>query len=477
MDHLAAPTRRPQGEAAPHLTILGGGPAGLAIAFYAGERGVPFALFERGSELGGMCRTYRFGEHLYDSGAHRFHDRDAEITADLRRLMGEELGRVRSPSQIHHRGRFIDFPPTPLNWLRGRGLGEAVQVGAEILKARWRPRPEHSFEDVATNRYGRRLAEPLLMAYSEKLWGLPSASLAPEVATRRLSGLGLRALLFELFMPHRKSAHLDGSFLYPRLGYGRVAAAICKRLPAERLHTAHEVARLECKGRLIRSLRFDGRPPLAVGGRVASTLPLTALVRLLGSALPPEAGRAAAQLSFRHIRLVFLRLRGARHSRNASIYLPDPRLAVSRVSEPKNRSSAMAPPHETGLLAEVPCSTGDDLFSLDAAALAGRVIDELASIGLLERGAVLGYETRMLFNAYPVYALGYAEHVRLIGEALAEIENLDVLGRGGRFWYSHLHDQLRAAKDYVGSLASRGEPAVRQGTSIEPHIRRSARKL
>jgi protoporphyrinogen oxidase len=468
---------------ASHLTILGGGPAGLGIALYAHERGLPFSLFERAAELGGACRTFRCGEHRYDSGAHRFHDRDAEITADLRRLMGDELGRVRAPSQIHHQGRFIDFPPTPLNWLRGRGVGEAVRVGAEILKARWRPRPERTFEDVAANRYGRLLGEPLLMAYSEKLWGLPAGSLAPEVATRRLAGLGLRSLLAELLLPRRRSAHLEGSFLYPRFGYGTVTARIAEQLPAACLHPEHEVARLERKGRVIRSIRFTGRPPLAVGGRLASTLPLTVLVRALAGGLPAAAVLAAGELRFRHVRLVFLRLRGTRHSGNATIYIPDPRLAVSRVSEPKNRSLAMAPPHETGLLAEVPCSSGDALLGIDAAALADRVIAELAGIGLLDPGAVLGCETRMVWNAYPVYALGYAEHLRTIGEALAEIENLDLLGRGGQFWYSHLHDQLRAAKDYVGWLVSGGsaagwDPAAGGlETSISPHILRSARRL
>jgi protoporphyrinogen oxidase len=392
----------------------------------------------------------------------------------LLRLMGEDLARVSSPSQIYDRGRFIDFPPTPLNWVRGRGVGEAVQVGAEILKARWRPRPERSFEDLATNRYGRSLGQPLLISYAEKLWGLPAGALAPDVATRRLAGLGLRSLLSELFLPRRRRGHLDGSFLYPRQGYGSIATRLSAGLPAGRLHTLRDVAGLDREDRAIRGIRFAGHPSHPVAGRVVSTLPLTALVRCLGEALPAAARRAAAQLRFRHIRLVFLRLAIPRHSRNATIYFPDPRLAVSRVSEPKNRSSAMAPAGETGLVVEVPCSTGDALYDLDGGLLAERVVSELAGVGLLEPRAVLARETRMLLNAYPVYSLDYAEHVEVIGEALAEIENLDVLGRGGRFWYSHLHDQLRCAKDYVGSLELRGE-SLR--ANISPHILRSARKL
>jgi protoporphyrinogen oxidase len=98
------------------LTILGGGPAGRGLAFYAHRAGVPFVLFERSAELGGMCRTLRYGEHLYDCGAHRFHDRDREITRDLVELMGEDLLTVDAPSRVWDRGRFINFPPTPLTF-------------------------------------------------------------------------------------------------------------------------------------------------------------------------------------------------------------------------------------------------------------------------------------------------------------------------------------------------------------------------
>ena len=57
------------------LVILGGGPAGLGVAFYAHRAGLPFVLLEGSSQLGGMCRTLQCGKHLYDCGAHRFHDR------------------------------------------------------------------------------------------------------------------------------------------------------------------------------------------------------------------------------------------------------------------------------------------------------------------------------------------------------------------------------------------------------------------
>ena len=83
-------------------------------------------MFEKSAELGGMCRTLRHGEHLYDCGAHRFHDQDGEITRDVLELMGDEMLAVDAPSMIWDRGRFVDFPPTPLNAILSCGPIEAL---------------------------------------------------------------------------------------------------------------------------------------------------------------------------------------------------------------------------------------------------------------------------------------------------------------------------------------------------------------
>ncbi|MGH7899331.1 MAG: FAD-dependent oxidoreductase [Candidatus Binatia bacterium] len=454
------------------LVILGGGPAGLAAAFYAHRAGIPFLLLERSAELGGLCRTFCHGEHRYDSGAHRFHDHDAEVTRDLRALLGDELAEVDAPSAILDRGRFVRFPPSPLNWLFAYGPLEGVRAGAELLRARRAKRPERNFEDFAVNRYGARFARPLLLDYSEKLWGLPARELSPEVATRRLSGLSLATLFVELLLPHRRAAHLDGSFLYPRSGYGEIVRRVELELPRERLLREHEVTGLDCAAGRVARIRLAGRPALEVAGTILSTLPLTLLVRMLGDELPASVKAAAQRLRFRHVRIVFLRVALARVTTNASIYLPDPALCISRVYEPKNRSPRMAPANETSLVAEVPCGSDDALSTLAPEALAERVIRELASTGLLHAERVVEWRHHFLPNAYPVYGLDYPQSVRIIREALGSIANLELHGRSGLFRYGHLHDQFRMAKDFVASFAGRrrSEPAAPQDLGAHPEV-------
>jgi len=396
------------------LTILGGGPAGLGAAFYANRANVPFVLFERSGALGGMCRTFRHGAHSYDSGAHRFHARDSEVTRDLVELMGDELVAVDAPSIVWDHGRFIDFPPTPLSVLSSYPLREVIGIGFELLGVRLRPQPCTSFQDFAISQFGETLAHRILLNYSEKLWGLPADQLSPDVATRRLSGMTLRSLFFELLMPGKKTTHIDGRFLYPRQGYGRIADLLASKLPVASIRVGHEVEALECsKGRVTR-IRFTGGGTITPPGRILSTLPLTLLVKLLGDELPEGPRRAAGELRFRHVRLIFIRLGRSQLSSNASIYIPDPEFCISRLYEPKNRSSYMAPDDETSLVVEVPCFSDDPVDRLTPDELAERVVSELAQLSLISRDEVIEWKHHYLANAYPVYTQNYAERVKIV---------------------------------------------------------------
>src|SRR5437763_1587718 len=130
----------------PHLTILGGGPAGLAVGYFAKKKDLPFTIYEVSSRVGGHCITHRCGEFLFDSGAHRFHDKFPDITDEIKELMGPDLQKIDAPSQIYERNTFIDFPLSPLNLLRNMGMFECTKAGLNLLRARLSNGPkENSF--------------------------------------------------------------------------------------------------------------------------------------------------------------------------------------------------------------------------------------------------------------------------------------------------------------------------------------------
>jgi protoporphyrinogen oxidase len=422
-------------------------------------------VLEAASAHGGNARTLRLGEFLYDTGPHRFHDRDPEATRRVEGLLGADLHEVEAPSRILFHGRFVDFPLKPRQALLGGGVLRSFKAVAQFLATRVRPAAEATdFGSWAIGRFGRTVAESFLIPFSEKLWGLGAEDLSPDIAGRRLPGFRLRALLREALFGARHQDHLEGRFLYPRRGYGQIVDAIAGTLAPGRLRCDCRVTRVETAGPRVEGVRFEhGGAERSLAPRaVVNTLPITVLVRMLDPAPPGAVLAAARQLRFRDMVLVTLLLDQDSVSDAACTYFPDPSFEFSRAHEPKVRSREMSPEGRTSLVVEFPCFEGDPVWTRDEGELVKGLVGRLDAIGLISRGRVTGSAVTRLRKAYPVYSKDYRRHSGEVLRHLASLENLETIGRGGSFFYGHVHDFIStgvAAADRAGgkvAAAARG---------------------
>ena len=92
-----------------HITILGGGLAGLSVGYYAKKNKLPFTIYESDSHVGGNCRTFKYKDFFYDSGAHRLHDKDSDVTEEMKKLLGDDLRNIDIPTQIYNNDSFINL--------------------------------------------------------------------------------------------------------------------------------------------------------------------------------------------------------------------------------------------------------------------------------------------------------------------------------------------------------------------------------
>jgi len=436
-----------------HLSILGGGPAGLAVGYFASKKGVPFTIYEASAEIGGNARTLRRGEFLFDTGAHRWHDKDAEITQELFNLMGNDLHKVEAPSQTYHNRKFIDFPLSPLNLFLTLGPDVFFRAGFDFLRSRLGAETDaEHFEAFAVRTYGRTIASRFLLNYSEKLWGAPCDRLSPKIAGRRLKGLDLKTFLTEVFLGRQaKAEHLDGVFYYPVKGIGAIPERLAERCGWQNIRTNSAVTRVFHDGARIAAIEINGKDRIPAQ-HVISTLPVSLFLKLMDPAPSPEILAAAGALRFRNLRLVVLCIGRDRVSPNASVYFPDPEHPFTRVYEPKNRSRAMAPAGKTSLVAEVPCQPEDALWRMEEAELARLVAGKFVETGWIKPEEIIDAAAYRIPNAYPIIELGGEGKTSLIMGYLGGFGNLSVSGRSGRFMYTHLHDMMRFGKDIVEGL-------------------------
>lgn len=439
------------------FTVLGGGPAGLAVGYYARRAGIPCSVFEAGPRVGGNCVTFEVDGFRFDSGAHRFHDKDPGVTDDVRALMGEELQLIEVPSYIWSEEALVDFPLSPLNLMRRLGIVRFARAGAQVLASRARRRvAPANFEEFAVSMYGRIVADRFLLNYSRKLWGLPCDRLSPHVAGKRLSGLDLKTFLTETVGGVlARDRHLDGRFLYPRDGYGRIVERLGEECGEGVIHLDSPVTAIGHEGDRITWVEVAGNRRTDVG-TVVSTLPLDLFLRLLRPELPSPVLGLTAGMRYRNVVLVALFLDRATINDAGTVYFPSEEFPFSRIYEPRNRSSAMSPPGRTSLVAEIPCDAEDAVWKMDDAAVLGLVLPPLERIGWVRSGEVVGSALRRMSHAYPVLEKGYEARVENVHASLARFSNLRFSGRSGKFRYSWLHEMLRFGKDIVEEADTRG---------------------
>ncbi len=435
------------------IQILGGGPAGLAAGHYAKKRRLDFVLFEAGSDVGGNCRTLRIGDFRFDTGAHRFHDKDPSVTCEVKKLLGGDLFHVAAPSEIFFEGQFFQFPLTLSDLAKKLDAKTLFKIAWDKLRVE-RARPADDFATFAINRYGKTLAERFLLNYSEKLWGEPPRKLSVAVSGGRLTGLNLKNLIRNTLLGDVTAQnHLDGSFLYPKYGIGMIVDKLSETIGSERIHTKNRVSRLIHKaGKIQRIILNDGETEIPAA-TVINTLPLTLTLKILDPPPSPELIAAAAAIKHRHLVLCVYCLNQNSFSPNASLYFPSDAFPFTRLYEPKNRSPYMAPEGQTAIVLELPCYTDDAVWNMSDQTLREKVWEALCRVKPIRQDEVVYFQAYKLPFAYPVLTVGIEENISSLIEYLAAFENMHLSGRSALYRYLHLHDLFKAGKALVEQIS------------------------
>jgi len=448
------------------ITVLGGGASGLCVGYYARKYGLSFKVHEATDTIGGNAITIRFKDFLFDTGAHRWHDRCPDTTKELKDLMGEELQQIHVPSHIFHNSQFIDFPLSPLNLVKKIGPVKFAKAGFEVLINRFFNGISISnFEEFAVKTYGRSIADSFLLNYSEKLWGLPCRELSPYSAGRRMNGLDLKTFIREAIGGSRiKTAHLDGTFFYPKKGIGDIINRWGNACGTENIIRRSKITGIFHDDRDIVSIEINGSRKVNTSYLV-NTLPLKVFFEMLSPAPPEDILHLCNKLGYQHLKLVALFIDRPSVTQSATVYFPGKDFIFTRLYEPKKRSVHMSPSGHTSLIVEIPCQHGSEYWDMGDKELIDKIKSNLIQIGWIKGEDIMDAAVYPMHYAYPVFKAGFEEKVKGLFTYLKRFRNLAFAGRSGRFEYLHLHDIMRSGKEIVEDYLTRS--AVRSSLSKE----------
>ncbi|HEU5081527.1 MAG TPA: NAD(P)/FAD-dependent oxidoreductase [Opitutaceae bacterium] len=450
------------------VLVVGAGPAGLTAAFETQKAGIQTLVIEKDPRyVGGISRTVEYRGYRFDIGGHRFFSKSNEVTQWWKERLPDDFISVRRMSRIFYRRKYFDYPLKPWNALSGLGFFTSVACVCSYAWSRLFPiKPEKSFEDWVTNRFGRRLFSIFFKTYTEKVWGIPTSELSADWAAQRIKGLSLSKAIINAFRGKQKGKSaaviktLIDTFEYPRLGPGQMWEKTADDLQrmGGRLEMGARVTRLHHRdGEIVAAeIVSNGASRRVTADQFIVSMPLQETVLAFDPPLPENILAAARKLAYRDFLTVALVVEGENPFPDNWIYIHDPAVKLGRIQNFKNWSEALIGREGTTCLGlEYFCFEGDGLWTMKDADLIELGKRELVQLGLAKAEQVKDGAVVRIEKAYPVYDPGYQERVQTIRRALqAYAKNLQVVGRNGMHKYNNqdhsMMTALLAAKNLQG---------------------------
>ncbi len=462
------------------IVIMGAGPAGLTAAWELVKEGRDVVVWEADpSYVGGISRTVHANGFRFDIGGHRFFSKSTEVNEVWREIMPDDFIDCPRLSRIYYGKKFFAYPLEAVDSFLKLGPFETLRILGSYARAKLAPiRPETTFAQWVTNRFGRRLFEMFFKSYTEKVWGISCDEISADWAAQRIKGLSLRGAVLSAFRGKKASPTaktLIRNFFYPRLGPGQMWETATKKIMAKggrveldrRVQTVHwdetGVTHITGTNQLGEFFQQEG-------SQFISSIPLKELMLSLDPPPPPEVKAAANALRYRDFITVCLVVNRANVFPDTWIYIHDPTVKVGRVQNYKNWSAAMVPdPKFTSLGLEYFCFEGDGLWTATDHDLAELAIREAEQIGLVKRALVQDAFVVRMPKAYPIYDQDYQRHVETIRAWVCQFHNLQPVGRNGMHHYNNQDHSMMTAMLAAKNIQGADFDCWRVNTEAEYH--------
>ncbi|MEI6634598.1 MAG: FAD-dependent oxidoreductase [Chlamydiota bacterium] len=439
------------------VVIVGAGVAGLSAGLRLAEAGARVVVAEKETTVGGLARSFYYGEYVFDVGPHRFHTDDPEVLAFIKGVLDNDYVLMPRNSGVWLFGRYHDWP---------LGIASLFKLPPRIilrvardLVAR-RGAPGSSFEAYILERYGRTLYDCFFKEYTRKFLKHDPGAIHSDWARAGIDRAVIdRKLqlntLFEVVSKSLIPRPVKTEFVYPGTGgIDTFSRALARRIGDRggEVRCGAPVQRLDIAGGCIRSVTLaDGA--VVPADIVVWTAPLDLLCRLAGLGRPDLAYLSAV--------LYNVMVRGTPRLRYQWCYYGQEDILFNRWSIPRYFRESTCPRGGTGVSVEVTCMKGDETWNAPER-LTRRVASEMRAVGLLGgRTVIEEIRIERIENVYPVYGLDYLKTLEESERRIAHLRNLVLLGRTGTFWYNNMDHSIRAGLECARDIITRGGEGLR----------------
>lgn len=489
------------------IVIIGAGPAGLTAGYELLNQSKKYkvVVLEETNEIGGISKTINYHGNRMDIGGHRFFSKNQDVinfwthflsvqgkpSYDDKKLKREKKLVENGPdpeiddqvmlvrnrvSRIYYLKKFFDYPISmKKETFKNMGFGKTVSCGFSYLKSIVVKKKEDSLEDFYVNRFGKKLYNMFFEEYTEKLWGRHPSQISADWGSQRVKGLSIITVIKDMFKRYfhinngKKETSLIEEFIYPKYGPGQLWENVSKEIENKggKVLKQHKVVRINTKDNKIISVVCDnnGIENEIKGDIFISSMPLKDLVNSINNGVPKEIRKIANGLPYRDfvtigVLVKKLNLKNETNIKTLGnivpdcwIYVQEPNVKLGRIQIFNNWSPYMVkkPDDTVWIGLEYFCNENDDFWNMSDKECSEFAINELVSMGVINKNDVLDSHRERVKKAYPAYFDTYSEIDKLI-EYLNKFGNLYCVGRNGQHRYNNMDHSMITSFETVKNI-------------------------
>jgi UDP-galactopyranose mutase len=457
------------------VVVIGAGPTGLSAAYHLGPDAI---LIEQADRVGGWCRSIEDHGFTFDMAGHIMFSTDPYVHEMYQMLLGDNVHWQDREAWIYSKGVHTRYPfqgalyglppdvikecivgaiearfgsliakkPAADNGTNAdytgperRGMFEPLMKTERRLTALHKSSPRN-FEEFIYKVWGAGIAKHFAIPYNQKLWAVPLSTMETSWLGGRVPLPNLEEMIEGALSPVGKPMGPNARFGYPlRGGFQSLMNGFLPHLQGE--------LRLETKVTAV----LPSRRTVALSDGTAlsyeyliSTMPLPALIWVMGHEAPPEVRQAAAQLRHVSVRCVNLGIGREKLTEKHWIYYPEDTV-FHRIFVQANASPHCNPPGGFGITCEITYSEAKPL-PCDGEALVQRCIDDCRRIGFFSDDDPIWAANQVdMPVAYVVYDHDRARNVDLIRQWLST-QDIVLAGRYAEWEYYNSDHAFVAGK-------------------------------
>ncbi len=494
--------------------IIGAGPGGLTAAYELLKfTSIKPIVLEKSEYLGGLARTINYKGNRIDIGGHRFFSKSDRVMDWWLEIMplaatGQDehslayqgasrflSSKVDGPdpdttdrvmlvrnrkSRIYFMRKFFDYPISlSASTILNLGILRTIKVGISYIKATLFPiKPEHNLAEFFTNRFGKELYLTFFKSYTEKVWGVPCASISASWGAQRIKGLSLSKAVINFIqklLPRtsdlrqkKTETSLIEKFLYPKYGPGQmweVVADKITKMGGEIIMNCAVTGVTTDKDKILSvTIRNEktGQSKEFSGDYFFSTMAIKDLVQAIKGTVPDSIKEISDGLVYRDFVTVGLLVnklaieeqtnQGKKLISDNWIYIQEPDVKMGRLQIFNNWSPYMvADPSKVWLGLEYFCDEIDDFWTWDDQTLIKFAQAELEKIGIISQTDVLDATVIKMPKTYPGY-FGSYDRFDELRQFLDRFTNLFLIGRNGMHKYNNQDHSMLTAMTAVENI-------------------------